>query len=168
MIIKVSEIPEDGLSIEGTGAIPEAFQDRSWELESLALLVQRDDDEVVVRGRLAARVPQVCGRCLESFPFHVTQRVDARFAPRPERRGEDFELASDDLEVDFYANDSLNLAALVETETTLALPMKPLCREGCRGLCSVCGGNRNFVDCQCSVPPVTSPFAVLKDRRPSR
>jgi uncharacterized protein len=168
MIIKVSEIPDDGLSIEGTGAVPEPFQDRSWQLENLSLFIQRVDDDVVVQGRVAARVPQVCSRCLEPFPFRVVQQVDTRFAPRPERRGEDLELASDDLEVDFYVNDSLNLSGLLETETTLALPMKPLCRHDCRGLCPVCGANRNLVDCRCAAPPMANPFAVLKDRLPSR
>jgi uncharacterized protein len=164
MMIKVSEIPDEGLSIEGAAAVPEPFADRSWALEDLSLFIQRDDDDVVVQGRVAARVPQVCSRCLEPFPLRVVQQVNTRFTPRPERRGEDVELASDDLEVDFYANDTLNLSGLVETETTLALPMKALCRSECRGLCSVCGGNRNLVDCRCTATPMANPFAVLKDR----
>jgi len=50
-----------------------------------------------------------------------------------------------------------------ETETTLALPMKPLCREGCRGLCPVCGGNRNITACACETPALDSRWAALKD-----
>ena len=47
----------------------------------------------------------------------------------------------------------LDLNALLETETTLGLPMKPLCREDCRGLCPVCGGNRNITACACEERP---------------
>jgi uncharacterized protein len=163
MIIKVSEIPDDGLTVEGTDALPAPFQDRSWTLQALSLRLEREDLDVLVTGTIRARVPQVCGRCLEPSPIDVSANVDTRFMPRPQRRKEDFELGSDDLEVDFYTDDSLNLGTLVETETTLALPMKPLCREDCRGLCPVCGGNRNLVDCRCEVRAPDPRLAVLKD-----
>ena len=163
MMIRVSEIPDEGLAIEGPASLPEPFHDRSWSLEELSLFVERDDRDVLVRGRIAVSVPQVCGRCLERFPVRVLPEVDARFLPRPERGKEPIELGSDDLELDFYTNDSLDLAQLVETEATLALPMKPLCRADCRGLCRACGGNRNLVQCGCAVRPPDPRFAVLKD-----
>src|SRR5436190_1093215 len=109
MIVTVSEIPEEGLSIDGTEALPQPFQDPAWTLDALSLRLERDEADVLVTGRIRARVPQVCGRCLEPFPIEVSANIDTRFAPRPQRRGEDLELGSDDLEVDFYTNDSLNL-----------------------------------------------------------
>ena len=163
MLIRVSEIPAEGLSIQGVDVLPEPFHDSSWRLLRLSLFVEKDDGDVFVRGRLEASVPQVCGRCLERFPLRVEPRIDARFAPKPQPGREDVELASDDLEIDFYADDMLNLAQFVETETTLELPMKPLCREDCRGLCPVCGGNRNLVECACAVKLPDQRFAVLKD-----
>src|SRR2546430_2213584 len=123
MIVKVSEIPEEGLTIEGAEALPQPFQDPAWTLETLSLRLERDEADVLVTGRIRATVPQVCGRCLEPSPIVVSAAVDTRFAPRPQRRGEDLELGSNDLELDFYTGDSLNIATLVETETTLALPM---------------------------------------------
>src|SRR5438309_3443512 len=161
MVIRVSEIPDDGLSVEGADKLPEPFHDRSWRLEKLALLVERDDRDVVVRGRIAVSVPQVCGRCLERFPTRVAPEVDARFSPRPERTKEPIELGSDDLELDFYTDDSLDLAQLVETETTLALPMKPLCRTDCRGLCPTCGGNRNVVRSEEHTSELQSQFHLV-------
>jgi len=62
-----------------------------------------------------------------------------------------------------YEKDELDLNVLVETETTLALPMKPLCREDCLGLCPVCGGNRNVVTCGCRDRAPDPRLAVLKD-----
>lgn len=162
MMIRVAEIPEEGLSVQGAAALPQPFSDAAWELDDLSLFVEKDEADVLVRGHITATVPQVCGRCLERFPLRVEARVDARVAPRPAAR-EEIELATDDLELDFYAEDLLNLSQLVETETTLELPMKPLCRADCRGLCPVCGGNRNLVACQCDVKPPDPRFAVLKD-----
>ena len=71
-------------------------------------------------------------------------------------------LAADDLETDVYRNGELDLTALLETEATLALPMKPLCREGCRGLCPVCGGNRNVTPCACEPHAPDPRWAALK------
>jgi uncharacterized protein len=161
MMIRVSEIPEEGHSVRGTAALPEPFSDAAWALDDLSLFIEKDEVDVLVRGHITATVPQVCGRCLERFPLRVDAEVDARLVPRPAAK--EIELASDDLELDFYAEDLLNLAQLVETETTLELPMKPLCREGCRGLCPVCGGNRNLVACQCDVKAPDPRFTVLKD-----
>ena len=76
---------------------------------------------------------------------------------------DDAELGADDLDLDFYDNDELNLGALVETETTLALPMKPLCRPECRGLCSVCGANRNVTACACPMRPPDPRLTPLSD-----
>jgi uncharacterized protein len=161
-LIRVSEVPDDGLTIEGVDAIPAPFHDDAWRLEGLSLVIERDGDDVLVRGRIAAVVPQACGRCLEPFAVRVAPEVDLRFVPRPGRRL-DVELGSDDLEVAFYANDLLDLAELIETETTLALSMKPLCRDDCRGLCPVCGGNRNLVECRCEVRAPDPRLAALKD-----
>lgn len=168
MLIRVAEIPDEGLRIEGPEAFDHPFQDRSWTLDDVSLLLEKEEDAVFVRGRLSATVPQHCGRCLESYAVTVEPEVDARFVPSPSGRGEEHELAADDLETDVYANGALDLNALLETETTLALPMKPLCREDCRGLCPVCGGNRNTTACACEdhVPdPRWAPLKAWADRQ---
>lgn len=162
MILRVGEIPEEGLQIEGPGAFPHPFQDAAWRLDDLCLTVEKDGEAVLVTGRLAARVPQHCGRCLEPYTVTVTSQVDARFVPNPRGRGEELELGADDLETDVYDNGVLDLTALLETETTLGLPMKPLCREECRGLCPICGGNRNVTACHCEVSVHDPRWAPLK------
>ena len=162
MIIRVAEIPDEGLQIEGLDAFSQPYQDPTWRLDDLSLTVEKDGDAVFVRGRLVARVPQHCGRCLEPHTVTVRPQVDARFVPSRRERGEEFELGADDLETDVYANGIIDLNLLVETETTLLLPMKPLCREDCRGLCPVCGGNRNLTECRCEVRLADPRWAPLR------
>ena len=128
----------------------------------VSLQIDPDGLEVLVHGVVGATVPQTCSRCLESFPAHVDAPVDVRLVPRP-ATADTVELGADDLDVDFYENDLLDLDRVVETETTLALPMKPLCRDDCRGLCSVCGGNRNLVQCSCAGPAPDPRLAALRD-----
>jgi len=114
------------------------------------------------RRKIEARVPLTCGRCLEPYTVTVHPSVDARFVPAPATRGEERELGADDLETDVYQHGQLDLTALLETETNLALPMKPLCGEGCRGLCPVCGGNRNVTACACETHVPDPRWAALK------
>ncbi len=135
MVIKVSEIPEEGLRFEAPEAFAEPFQDRDWRLEDAQLAVDKVGDVVFVHGRVRSRVPQVCSRCLEPYEATVDANVDTRLVPSPAVRGEERELGRDDLETDVYEHDQIDLNALLETETTLGLSMKPLCSEGCRGLC---------------------------------
>lgn len=175
MIIRVSEIPETGLAVEGVAEFPHPFEDGAWTLEALSLFVEKDKDDVCVRGRLTSRVPQTCSRCLQPFAFTVSAEVETRFCPRPLVRDEEVELTADDLEVDFYADDLIDLNRLIQTETELGLPMKPLCRRDCQGLCPVCGGNRNVTPCTCEVRLPDPRLAALKDlagrlsaRTPSR
>ena len=59
------------------------------------------------------------------------------------------EVAEDDLGVSFYKDETLDLGELMREQFILALPMKPLCRADCAGLCPVCGMNRNRETCGC-------------------
>lgn len=162
MIIRVSELEEHGLRIDDAGALASALTDPSWHLESVGLDVEADGAEVFVRGRLTATMPLTCSRCVESFPGRVDVDLDVRLVPRP-AAADSVELGADDLDVDFYEGDELDLGRVIENETTLALPMKPLCRPDCRGLCAVCGANRNVVACACASRPPDPRLAALRD-----
>lgn len=161
MIIRVSELPEDGLMLDETAFAASPYADPSWQLDRLDLRIDKDGDEVDVRGQVRASVPQVCGRCTEGFTRPVTAEIDLRFAPKP-ARVDGAELGRDDLDTDFYVDDRIDLDRVIETETTLALPMKPLCDPGCRGLCLVCGANRNVTPCTCPERAPDPRLAVLK------
>ena len=161
MMIRVSEIPEEGLRFEGPEAFPDPFQDRTWHLEDVELAVEKDGDVVFVSGHIRSRVPQVCSRCLESYEAAVEAAVDTRLVPAPSGRGEERELPADCLETDVYDHDQIDLKALLETETALGLPMKPLCSEGCRGLCPTCGVSRNAAPCGCA-PAADPRWSALK------
>ena len=162
MILRVSDIPDEGLTIQDRALLGSPFSDPSWRLERVDLRAERDGDDVVVVGEIDATVPVACGRCLEEFPVRARAAVDVRLIPRPPG-GDRVELGSDDLDLDFYDHDEVNVSGLVESETALALPMKPLCREDCRGLCPTCGANRNVTRCACPERAPDPRLAALKD-----
>jgi|SRR5688572_15272805 len=162
MIIQVSELPEEGLTFDDVEPFRAAFTDATWHLDALHLTLTPDGKDVSVEGQIEATVPQACGRCLEPFPSKVAANVSVLVTPRPATGGDSNELGRDDLDTDFYVNDQLDLDRLIEAETTLALDMKPLCRTDCRGLCPVCGLNRNVTACECEVRQPDPRLAALK------
>jgi uncharacterized protein len=105
-------------------------------------------------GRLRAVLAFDCGRCLEPFTLPVDTDVDLTYVPHPVATGpardEEIELSDDDLTTAFYRDQVLNLADMVREQFYLAMPMRPLCRDDCRGLCPHCGTNLNVDTCQCT------------------
>src|SRR2546425_9277886 len=104
MIIRVSEIADEGLVVANPGEFVAPFADRSWRLEGIRLHVVRDGVDVLVAGELAASVPLVCSRCLEEFRADVHPAIDVRYVPKPVT-GDSVQLGANDLDLDFYEND---------------------------------------------------------------
>jgi uncharacterized protein len=57
----------------------------------------------------------------------------------------------------------LDLSEIVRQDLALALPMVPLCRTACKGLCSNCGQNWNEGDCDCETEELDPRLIVLKE-----
>jgi len=165
MQIRVSEIPDDGLRLVDPASLGGVYPDPGWALHGVDLLVEREGDKVSITGRFEATAQLACSRCLEPIMTHVEPTVDLQVEPAPSGRHGHTELGRDDLEVDFYRGDILDVGELLRSETSLALPMKPLCRADCRGLCPVCGGNKNVTECRCEtrgIDPRLAPLEVLR------
>jgi uncharacterized protein len=116
-----------------------------------------------VAGHVAGEIELTCGRCLEAFTLAVASEFDLRYVPRAENVGEgEREVGEDDLTTAFYDQDQIDLSELMAEQVHLALPMKPLCSEGCKGLCPHCGTNLNAGACDCSETWEDPRLAVLK------
>lgn len=114
--------------------------------------IRKDEPRFMLGGRLQARLQVTCGRCLEPFMLPVDTQVDLTYVPHPEQAADDeVELSQDDLTTAFYRDQTLDLAEMVREQFYLALPMRPLCREDCKGLCPRCGTNLNQGTCACDV-----------------
>jgi uncharacterized protein len=165
MQIRVSEIPDEGLRLLDAAALGAVYPDPSWTLDAVSLSIERRGEKVLVTGDFETTVRQACGRCVEPLVTRVAPGVDLQLVPHPSGRQGEVELGPDDLEVDFYQGDLLDVGGLLRSETDLALPMKPLCRPDCRGLCPVCGGNRNVTECRCETrgpDPRLAPLEALR------
>lgn len=103
-----------------------------------------------------------CSRCLASYPSAVDETFSLLLYPRgtdgKTARGEEAET------VEFEGND-LAVAPLAEERVQLSIPMKPLCREDCLGLCPRCGTDRNAGACGCRDEAVDPRWGVLETLR---
>jgi uncharacterized protein len=90
---------------------------------------------VLVSGTLTAPVSEECGRCLDPFVSTLTVEVQELFA-YPDSATDD---TADADEVHRLVGDLLDLEPVVRDAVVLALPLSPVCREECRGLCPTCG-----------------------------
>ena len=115
------------------------------------LLVSKSGSDYRLSGRVAGELELECSRCLEPCRLDAGIDVDLLYVPASENRGDgEVRIEEDDLSTAFYRDERIDLAHLVQEQFQLALPMKPLCRADCRGLCAVCGGDRNAVPCRCA------------------
>lgn len=129
----------------------------------LDLHLTRDARKIRVVGTVATTLECECSRCLEPFPIPVDARVDLTLLPVSAAAGRgETELQADDVGVSYYTDETLDLGALMREQFYLALPMKPLCAEECRGLCPVCGTNRNRSSCHCTSEWVDPRFEMLR------
>jgi len=132
----------------------------------LVMDVHKDGEAYRVSGRVSTRVRLECGRCLEAFEIPIDSPFELRYVPAPTAaegvEGAEREVDEDDLTTAFYHGDSIDLGELMHEQFVLALPMKPLCTEACKGLCPHCGTNLNKGTCDCK-PEWTDPrLAALK------
>jgi uncharacterized protein len=131
--------------------------------------IHKDRDRFRLAGTVRTELELTCSRCLEAFPLGVDASFDLRYLPASTMSSEpEREVADEDLDLSYYRNDQIDLNELLREQFYLALPMKPLCREECRGLCPQCGANLNTAACTCAPTWEDSRLAALRALRPDR
>lgn len=128
---------------------------------------------LLFRGELRGAVEFDCSSCLDPFVQEWNESVHLLLEPAPAAAlvpEGGVALDPDDIELGRYAGEELDLEPLVMEILALTWPIQPRCAEGCKGLCAVCGVNRNRESCRCGEPGTSRPFAGLREllKRASR
>lgn len=171
MKIRISNIPEEGVHFE--------FARKGSWLEELLPADKRTDfklREVRVDCR-AAKIRETirldmamdavfeleCCRCLDPVVLSCRSEVKYTLAPLKERmEKEDPESLEEDLNFSYYKGDEIEFDPIVVEQILMQIPLKPLCREDCKGLCPSCGINLNTDACKCGGETGHPGFAALK------
>jgi uncharacterized protein len=138
----------DELGVGMIGVPKGATLDLRLRLESVM-------EGVLVSGTVTGPLVGECARCLDPIASTVEVDLQELYAYPESDATED--------EAERLDGDLLDLEPALRDAVVLALPLTPLCRDDCGGLCVVCGARRDDVDCGHDVAPVDPRWAALKD-----
>jgi uncharacterized protein len=160
MKIIIADIPKEGLEFDFKDEI---VSDTILSPVNAHLKIEKLGPEVLVKGGLATEVHLQCSRCLKDFQQNLSVPVEVVYHPAEElKREENYEITNEELDMDFYSGEELDLFNILKEQIDLNLPMKPLCNDSCKGLCPLCGMDLNNSSCRCSVNDADPRFAALK------
>jgi uncharacterized protein len=167
MLIEIAQIPPDGLDLALPAEPLELGESAGvWDGPAVVraeLHVGRSGRGVMIGGDFSGTITLICSRCLEPFSHQAGDRFDVYCEPSVSTLpGEEHNLGGDDLDVTYLEEGRIDTDHLLRENLLLTLPVQPLCRADCRGLCPQCGVNWNLGTCQCEARPSDPRLGVLR------
>ena len=176
LTVQIDSIKEAELLLTGDVELSElsGFEDLLLN-EQLSLMsavsyqfkIFRISGMIEIQGHVAYRTKQSCSLCLEPLELSVESDFDLTYAdqlPKVEdESGEEIELSAEDMGVALLDGEEINLEEPLVEQLILSMPVKPLCRKGCKGLCPHCGADLNVSQCRCTEPQIDTRFAALQN-----
>jgi uncharacterized protein len=105
-----------------------------------------------------------CDRCLVTARFPLDAGFDLFYRPDSEiAREEEVEIDEGEAEIGFYEDGGIELEDILREQVLLALPMQRVCSDLCKGICPVCGRNRNETACDCKVETTNDRWGALRN-----
>ena len=170
MKINVLDIPDEGLNIRFSlaedafyGLLPEKEKlDFSFRQVEVSGIIRKVQDNIFFAGSLETVLDAQCCRCLEEAYLPLKAEFSHTLLPEAGTAKEEIELKTEDLEVGYYSGEVIDLVPIILEQILLHVPMKILCNESCKGLCSHCGINLNTASCDCRSGFIDERLSVLK------
>jgi uncharacterized protein len=170
--LKLDEIPEEGLDLEWKEErtslltylkdLSKIDFDFETPLQSEAK-IKKADGLVFISGKVQTILRLQCVRCLKEFSYPLSATFELTLHPLKEVPSEEErELGSEELDLNFFEGGEIHLSEIACEQVFLEIPYQPLCQEGCKGLCPICGKDLNLSACHCVKEELKSGFSALK------
>jgi len=153
--IPVGELQFSDVMVRQTGPL---------RAQGQAELVAGSLGEIRVRGHLSVTLEGECDRCLDPVALPVDSDLSLEYRPVADGYGDEKEVLKEEAEIGFYQGDGIDLADVLREFVLLSLPMQKICKDACKGICPLCGRNRNIDECQCKAPGGDDRWAALRER----
>ncbi len=139
---------------------PDVQQHTALETHGRAELVEerrghgRALEDIRLVGDFSTQLELRCARCLEPLVRHVAGDFDLIYRPLGADAGiEERSIRGAEAEIGYYQGEGLLLEDVLREQVLLAVPLKAVCSESCKGLCPRCGKNLNLEACTCQPVP---------------
>lgn len=167
MIIDLTTLKSQSLSFDHSFAPEEVdLEGEAVKLKDVVRVsgnVTKRAAQTEAAGKIFADVLLECSRCLQPVEETLEIEFDTVFVtPEFFSEGKETELQQEDLEVDIFAGDTIDLKQLVREQILLNLPTQVFCQEDCKGFCDKCGANLNLINCNCEENEIDPRWAALK------
>ena len=149
-VVNVSDLlghPGSRRSIDVDGPLPLNLDLASVTDVRSSTLLESASDEIVARGTMTFVTALRCNRCLIEWEEEVSTSFLEVFG-------------TDELPI--ARDGSIDLEQTLRDEASLAIPLVPLCRPDCKGLCPTCGSDLNTDPCSGHADESTTPFGALR------
>jgi uncharacterized protein len=171
--LKLDDITEEGLNLSWR-------EERASLMTYLNLFKQIDFDfetpleaeakiwkagqTIFIKGGIQTILRLKCVRCLKDFSHPLSSTFDLTLHPLTGTSfPEETELKEEEMESSFFRGEGIHLSEIACEQIFLEIPYQPLCHEGCKGLCSVCGKDLNLSSCECMKKGFGSGFSALQN-----
>ncbi len=126
-------------------------------------MIRREEEVFFVEGTIKTAIRLICNRCAEEFLYDVDTFFHCQEEPLSNENTEaDLSLRKRDMDIDHYSDEEVDINRFFREQILLAVPMHPLCKPDCLGLCPKCGQNLNVKKCGCAEEETENPFSVIK------
>jgi uncharacterized protein len=126
--------------------------------------IHHEGERVKVNGRVTGRIQLECDRCLKPIEVAVDSRFKLEYVTAKEYEAlQEGDLSEEQLDLATFDGETIDVDALVTEELLLATPDHLVCDEACKGMCVVCGVNKNVANCTCETEETDPRWAGLKD-----
>ena len=167
MIIDLASLGASPKQIEVSFAPAQIDLDSGTQLQSNVALtaeISRVGGKTHIRATIKADATIDCSRCLEPVRKDFDLAFQDVFVDAAEESSRDgIEIDAAELDESLLVGSEIDLADVVREQMLLALPEQIFCKEDCRGLCPICGENRNLIDCSCEENEIDPRWAALKN-----
>ncbi|MEE9450339.1 MAG: DUF177 domain-containing protein [Ignavibacteriaceae bacterium] len=165
MIIKISNLSDGSYNYKFEGEVAEIGLSKSYTGSyETNIELSKFQHQIILKSETQIKADMVCDRCSEMYD----QVIKSEYKMVYLLRGTEEENESMDIVYLNADTDKINIKDDVRDYASLALPMKKLCTEDCKGLCYRCGKNLNKGACECNKNEIDirwKPLMKLKNNR---
>jgi uncharacterized protein len=120
------------------------------------LIVENTGRMLVAKGKVSTIIGLSCGRCLEEYEYPVDMELSFIVS-------DSLNNSDNDEEVIILKDNQADITPVVEEAVFSSIPLSTICNEQCKGLCPVCGINRNLHSCKCEQNNIDPRWEKLKE-----